>query len=76
MKRGDARHAATRAVAERLGAQALLKDDLDRSLLLARESVAEYDSPATRGNLLAALLRSPAAIGPSTATATSRIELP
>jgi WD40 repeat protein len=62
-QRGNARHAATRAVAERLGAQALLKDDLDRSLLLARESVAEYDSPATRGNLLAALLRSPAAIG-------------
>jgi WD40 repeat protein/DNA-binding SARP family transcriptional activator len=62
-QRGNARDAATRAVAERLGAQALLKDDLDRSLLLARESVAQYDSPATRGNLLAALLRSPAAIG-------------
>src|SRR5262249_7119008 len=62
-QRQSARTSATRAVAERLGAQALLKDDLDRSLLLARESVTEYDSPATRGNLLAALLRSPAAIG-------------
>jgi WD40 repeat protein/class 3 adenylate cyclase len=62
-QRQSARTSATRAVAERLGAQALLKDDLDRSLLLARESVADYDSAATRGNLLAALLRSPAAIG-------------
>ncbi len=59
----SARTSADRAVAERLGAQALLKDDLDRSLLLARESVAGYESPATRGNLLAALLRSPAAVG-------------
>ena len=38
-------------------------DDLDRSLLLARQGVALDDSPQTRGNLLAALLRSPAAIG-------------
>lgn len=63
VQRGDARASANRAVAERLGAQALLKDDLDRSLLLARESVNQYESVATRGNLLAALLRSPAAIG-------------
>ena len=38
-------------------------DDLDRALLLARQGVALDDSPQTRGNLLAALLKSPAAIG-------------
>ena len=43
--------------------QALAEDDLDRSLLLARQGVALQDSPQTRGNLLAALLKSPAAIG-------------
>ena len=43
--------------------QALTEGDLDRSLLLARQGVALDDSPITRGNLLAALLRSPAAIG-------------
>ena len=46
-----------------LGAQALVEDDLDRSLLLARQGVALDDSLQTRGNLLAALLKSPAAIG-------------
>ena len=73
-QRQSARASADRAVAERLGAQALLKDDLDRSLLLARESVGEHDSPATRGT---SSLRSCAArrrSGPCTVTATSRIE--
>ena len=51
------------ADAQRLGAQALTADDLDRSLLLARQGVALDDSLQTRGNLLAALLKSPAAIG-------------
>jgi WD40 repeat protein len=41
----------------------LSADDLDRSLLLARQGVALDDSLQTRGNLLAALLKSPAAIG-------------
>ena len=62
-QRGNARAQATAADAQRLGAQALAEDDLDRSLLLARQGVALDDSPQTRGNLLAALLRSPAAIG-------------
>ena len=57
----------TRAGANRrcaaLDAQALREPALDRSLLLAREAVALVDSPATRGNLLATLVRSPAAIG-------------
>jgi WD40 repeat protein len=62
-QRGNARDEAVAADAQRLGAQALVEDDLDRSLLLARQGVALADTVQTRGNLLAALLRSPAAIG-------------
>ena len=61
-QRHQARRQATVAVAGRLGAQALIEPGLDRSLLLAREGVNLDDSPATRGNLLAALVRSPAAL--------------
>jgi WD40 repeat protein/DNA-binding SARP family transcriptional activator len=61
-ERGTARTKATAAVAQRLGAQALADPRLDRSLLLAREGVNLDDSLATRSNLLAALLRSPAAL--------------
>jgi DNA-binding SARP family transcriptional activator/WD40 repeat protein len=61
-QRGNARSEARIAEAQRLGAQALSERALDRSLLLARQAVAIDDSPATRSNLLAALLRSPAAI--------------
>src|SRR5437763_6165410 len=61
--RGSARREATAAIAQRLGAQALIDPSVDRSLLLAREGVNLDDSVATRSNLLAALLRSPAAIG-------------
>ena len=61
-QRGAARDEARTAVAQRLGAQALVEQDLDRSLLLARQGVAIDDSLQTRSNLLAALLRSPAAI--------------
>lgn len=61
--RGSARHQATAAIAERLGAQALVDPSLDRSFLLARQGVNLDDSTATRSNLLAALLRGPAAIG-------------
>ena len=69
-QRGDARDAAGRAeasaeagLAQRLGAQALVEEDLDRSLLLARQAVAIADTPQTRGYLLAALRRSPAVLG-------------
>ena len=58
-----ARAEARAAEAQRLGAQALSEPTLDRSLLLARQGVALDDTPATRDNLLAALRRSPAAIG-------------
>jgi WD40 repeat protein/tRNA A-37 threonylcarbamoyl transferase component Bud32 len=63
VQRGEARDAATAQLAERLGAQALVEEDLDLSLLLSRQAVAIDDSPQTRGYLLAALQRSPAAIG-------------
>lgn len=56
-QRSDARDAATVADAQRLGAQALTDDRLDRALLLARAGVELDDSVATRGNLLATLLR-------------------
>jgi WD40 repeat protein/DNA-binding SARP family transcriptional activator len=62
-KRGQARRDATTAVAQRLGAQALVDPSLDRSLLLAREGMRLDNSEATRSNLLAALLRNPNAIG-------------
>src|SRR5213076_3030039 len=61
--RSSAKRQATAAIAQRLGAQALVEPQLDRALLLAREGVKLNDSPATRSNLLATLLRAPAAIG-------------
>jgi WD40 repeat protein/DNA-binding SARP family transcriptional activator len=61
--RGRAREQARAAEAQRLGAQALSEESLDRSLLLASQGVALDDTPATRDNLLAALRRNPAAIG-------------
>jgi WD40 repeat protein len=63
VQRGDARDAETAQLAQRLGAQALVEDDLDLSLLLARQAVALDDSPQTRGYLLKTLQRSPKAIG-------------
>ena len=62
-QRGAARDEARTAVAQRLGAQALVEADLDRSLLVARQGVAIDDSLQTRSDLLTALMRSPAAIG-------------
>ena len=58
-QRGEARDAETAQLAQRLGAQALVEEDLDRALLLARQAVAIDDSPQTRSSLLAALLRAP-----------------
>ena len=62
-QRGTARQEAIAADAERLGARALTEKDLDRALLLARQGLALNASLQTRGNLLAALLKSPAAVG-------------
>ena len=63
IQRREARDAETGQLAQRLGAQALVEDDLDRSLLLARQAVAIDESPQTRSYLLEALLRSPKADG-------------
>ena len=69
-QRGEARDAETAQLAQRLGAQALVEEDLDRSLLLARQAVAIDDSPQTRSSLLAALLRAPTPSGSCTAPTT------
>jgi len=62
IQRGEARDAETAQLAQRLGAQALVEEDLDLSLLLARQAVAIDDSPQTRGYLLADLQRSDAVV--------------
>ena len=59
----QARTAEVSAEAERLGAQALVEPDLDRALLLARQGVELARTTVTEGNLLATLVRKPAAIG-------------
>ncbi len=61
-QRGEARDAETAQVAQRLGGQALVEEDLDRALLLARQAVAIDDSPQTRSSLLATLMRAPSAV--------------
>jgi WD40 repeat protein/class 3 adenylate cyclase len=63
-QRNAARDTALTADAQRLGAEALTDERLDRALLLARTGVALEETARTRSNLLAVLLRSPeAAIG-------------
>ena len=63
LQRGEARDAATAQRAQRLGAQALVEEDLDLSLLLARQANELADTVQTRGSLFAALLKAPAAVG-------------
>ena len=63
VQQGRATRAARLADARRLVAQALVEDDLDRSLLLAAQANRLDDSVDTRGALLGGLLRSPQAIG-------------
>ena len=63
IQRGQARDAETAQLAQRLGAQALVEEDLDLALLLARQAVAIDDSPQTRSYVLAALQRAPAVVG-------------
>jgi WD40 repeat protein/DNA-binding SARP family transcriptional activator len=60
---GIARDASTAQLAQRLGAQALVEEDLSLSLLLARQAVAIDDSPQTRSYLFAALLDAPQVAG-------------
>ena len=61
-QRAAARTTARIADAQRLGATAVDERALDRSMLLARQGFALADTPITRGGLLSALTRSPAAI--------------
>ncbi len=61
-ERGSARSAATAEAAQRLGAQAVNEDALDRAVRLAGAGVALDDSIATRSNLLTVLLRTPPAL--------------
>jgi WD40 repeat protein/DNA-binding SARP family transcriptional activator len=63
VERANAQHQATTAEAQRLGVRAQIEPALDTALLLAREGVNLDNTSATEGNLLAALVRSPAAIG-------------
>jgi WD40 repeat protein len=62
-QRGEARDAALSADAQRLGAEALSQERFDSALLLARTGVALDETPATQGNLLSVLMRTPAALG-------------
>ncbi len=62
-QRRRAERAETTQLAQRLGAQALVEEDLDVSLLLARQAVAIDDSPQTRSYLFADLGRFPAVAG-------------
>ena len=55
--------AAVAADARRVGAQALVAEDPDESLLLAVEGVRLDDSRDTRANLLAAMSNTPALVG-------------
>ena len=58
-QRNRADRASVVADARSVGAQALVTDDIDRSLLLAMEGVRLDDSVDTRSNLIAALARNP-----------------
>ncbi len=61
-QRNAARDTALTADAQRLGAEALTEDRLDRALLLARAGVELEETARTRSNLLASLLRAPHAV--------------
>jgi WD40 repeat protein/DNA-binding SARP family transcriptional activator len=54
-----AEQAATSELARRVGARALLTDDISHSLLLAAQGVRLEDSPETRANLMAAITKHP-----------------
>jgi WD40 repeat protein/DNA-binding SARP family transcriptional activator len=62
-ERQEASNAATAEAAQRLGAQALTEDRLDRAALLANTGVALDDSLETRSSLLSTLVRKPPVLG-------------
>ena len=63
VQRGEARDAETARLTQRLGAQAFADEDLDRSLLLARQAVEIADTPRSRGYLLAGAHAAPRVVG-------------
>ena len=63
VQKHDATTEARVALAQRLGAEAVIEPRIDLAMLLAREAVNLDRSQETEGTLLATLLRSPAAIG-------------
>ena len=60
VQRSSAQHQATVALGRQLGAEAVSEPQIDRAMLLARQSLAFDRSVQTEGTLLATLLRSPA----------------
>lgn len=62
-QRNQAQRAETVQLAQRLGAEALVEDNLELALLLARQAIEVDERPETRGSLLAVLLREPKAVG-------------
>jgi WD40 repeat protein/DNA-binding SARP family transcriptional activator/energy-coupling factor transporter ATP-binding protein EcfA2 len=62
VQRGQARQAATAALAESVGAQGVSESRIDLAMLLARASVALDPTTRTRSDLLTTLLRVPAAL--------------
>jgi WD40 repeat protein/class 3 adenylate cyclase len=62
VQRGQARRAATSAVAQSLGAQGVSEPRIDLAMLLARASVALDPTIRTRSDLLTTLLRVPTAL--------------
>ena len=62
VQRGSAQRAAGTADAQRLGTEAQLQRHLDLALLLSHAAVNLDNSPATQSDLIATLLRAPAAL--------------
>ncbi len=71
-QRSSAQDHARVALARQLGAEAIVEPRLDRAMLLAREAARLDPSAETSGDLLSALLRSPAAIATFTVPITVR----
>ena len=72
VQRSSAQHQATVALGRQLGAEAVSEPQIDRAMLLARQSLAFDRSTQTEGTLLATLLRSPAVTSTITFPITDR----
>jgi DNA-binding SARP family transcriptional activator/WD40 repeat protein/energy-coupling factor transporter ATP-binding protein EcfA2 len=63
VQKRDAQHQARVALAQQLGAEAIVEPRIDRAMLLARQAVELDRSSETEGTLLTTLLRSPTLLG-------------